>query len=112
MSPQFLPVPADDTGWITVALVAPWSTFGSGVQYRRKNGIVTVALDAQHSSSYSAQTTVFTLPVGFRPARRVLFPHFFGGVALGQVSAAGVVLVGESATAAMVYAFGSVSFPV
>lgn len=112
MSPQVWPAPAEDTGWIPVTLAAPWTAFGNGVAYRRKNGMVTVAIDAQHASSYSSQTAVFTLPAGFRPARRVLFPHFYGGLALGQVSSAGVVSVGEAATAALNYAFAVVTFPV
>lgn len=61
---------APDTGWIAPTLVGGWSNYGSGyvpARYRRLNGIVYAQGLVRFGSG-----TIFTLPVGFRPAFNML----------------------------------------
>lgn len=55
----------EDTGWITAPLVNSWVTAAAGeeVEYCRLNGMVLL----KGRAALGSATTVFTLPVGFRP---------------------------------------------
>lgn len=55
----------DDTGWITAT-----GNYGNPVSYRRKNGYVHFSSSQGSKNLTKGQyVTVFTLPVGFRPAK-------------------------------------------
>lgn len=96
-----------DTGWIYVGAVgAPpfqggWVNYGAGyvpVRFRRKDGVVHV-----QGLGKSGSGTIFTLPVGFRPAFNMLTPAIDGvnGIARTDVNANGTVVAAAGASVAL-----------
>lgn len=64
-----------DTGWITPTLGNSWVSFDAGAtfdipQYRRFNGVVFLKGEMKSGTS---NTTVFTLPAGYRPLKQISF---------------------------------------
>lgn len=72
-------VPAAGDGWQTPSFTAPWTNYGS-TGYRlprfRRDGqwVVIEGLAATGGTSVSGTSTVFTLPVGYRPDDGYAFP--------------------------------------
>lgn len=60
------------TAWITPTLNSPWTCPTSVVQYRR-DGVGNVVLQGQAETGTTG-TTIFTLPVGYRPSKQQSFP--------------------------------------
>lgn len=89
-----------DSGWTSASLGASWVAFTGGnpvaPQYRLKGGVVYL----QGSMKSGVQTTtIFTLPVGYRPLHDSLFSCFSnngsaGGTAEISIDASGNVHVG------------------
>lgn len=72
--------------WTNVTFINGWTNFGGGlqgVQYRLVGDMVQVRGSAKNSTAIGTQTlsTIFTLPIGFRPpAWSILVPAMSGGV--------------------------------
>lgn len=83
-----------DTGWITATLGNSWVAFGApyvAPQYRKFNGLVYISGEMK---SGTTATTVFTLPVGYRPAQQHAFStNSVSGTAAITILASGVVRV-------------------
>lgn len=77
-----------DTGWLDLTYNTGWGDFGTGAgeyygaQYRRVNDIVYMRGLVKRTSGSSY--TIGTLPSGFRPLKRPLYPSNQGG-AFGRV---------------------------
>ena len=68
-------LPQNDSGWITPTLNSPYTHFGSpygDVQYRKIGNIVNIQ-GLVNANSASNQSTIFTLPSGYRPSLRLIF---------------------------------------
>ena len=70
-------MPENDSGWITPTLNSPFTNFSASpdfapVEYRKIGDIVSVQglVDA---NSASGGSTIFTLPSGYRPKKRLIF---------------------------------------
>lgn len=63
-----------DTGWLAPSYQNGWVDYGAGgyspVEYRRRDGITYIEGLAKNGT---VNSTIFTLPVGFRPARKIRF---------------------------------------
>lgn len=82
-----------DTGWQTPTLASPWTASSQAPRYRRINGVV--YLDGRVEDG-AASSTIFTLPVGYRPSQALFIRTTQGGInadARLQVAAGGVVSV-------------------
>lgn len=63
-----------DLGWVSPTLLNSWANFGSGFQtarYRRLAG--RVEIQGLVTGGTGPASTVFTLPVGYRPAAALIF---------------------------------------
>jgi hypothetical protein len=79
--------------WQVPSFGASWSDFGSQefVRYRKVgNQVIGVGLAKRTSG---AVTTIYTLPVGFRPTRQTIRPTVIHGTTVGMldISTAGVI---------------------
>lgn len=98
----------DDSGWLVPTMGAGW-TPNSGNGYRRKNGNVTVNLNAG-KANYASGEIIFTMLDGFRPDRTFYVAgQISGGVRFWQVGADGTV---RAVGAGTVGILGSVTYPV
>lgn len=65
------------TNWTPVTFEANWSNFGGEyqtVQFKKFGDLVFIrGLATSGAAAWSAQPTIFTLPVGFRPLSRLMF---------------------------------------
>lgn len=92
-----LPAALADTGWLDVTFQNGWVNFDARkVQYRRRGNEVWLRGIAK--SGTVGAVAAFTLPVGFRPASRVVVDNYFaspcnGGFAVIGVSGDGTVRV-------------------
>lgn len=94
-----------DSGWLAPALAANWANFGAGevaAGYRKDaTGQVWIKGLVKKSVALAPPDTVFTLPVGYRPAANWRFvTHSAAGTATWVVTTAGLVQLtsGGSAT--------------
>ncbi|CAM1343790.1 hypothetical protein [Tenacibaculum amylolyticum] len=65
----------EDSGWQTPILLNGIQNYDSsyqGVRYRKKNGVVYIE-GAVKGGGAGLLTVIFTLPVGFRPSKRLIF---------------------------------------
>lgn len=97
-----------DGGWVTPTLGSGWTAFAS-VRYKVKNGFCYIT-GGFAKSTYSAAETLFTLPVGARPAYGTYVIGVFSGTLKEvNVSTAGAVTVNQAGTGGVAF---STSFPV
>ncbi len=61
----------EDTGWVSVTPNTGFAAYGTGIQVRRRNGVVYVTVTCYRSGASvgsSTPLTVATLPAGYRPS--------------------------------------------
>ena len=82
-------MPENDSGWITATLSSPFTNFSADasftpVEYRKIGDIVNIQglMDANSASNGS---TIFTLPVGYRPKKRLIFTVENGNTVTARV---------------------------
>ena len=83
--------------WSTATLVNSWANFGSGnqdAQYRKIGDIVYVRGMVKNGTT-TAGTTIYNLPVGYRPLTQQVFPTIDGNNAIGRfdVTTAGNLII-------------------
>lgn len=81
------PVDNTDGTWLTPTLASGWTDYGGTyvpVRYMRKDGMVTIQCMATTSSINS---TIFTLPAGYRPAYIIMGAGVTQNQAMGNASA-------------------------
>lgn len=82
------------SAWVAATLQNSWANYGSGLpdaEYRRsQDGRVTLRGVVKRSTAASAGTTIFTLPAGFRPAKRPAWPGT--SINIGETVHAGAML--------------------
>lgn len=106
----------EDTGWVVVSPASGWTGDGGTIRLRRKNGQVTVVWNLIRSASAAAgaTTTMFTVPVGYRPSLSILgVTDVVGAVAGGvNLSSSGILSHrNDEALAEPDRASGSLSWP-
>lgn len=110
--------PLEDTQWTNATLGAAWTNYGGGyasARYRRVNNVVYVQGLIKASSATASNTTMFTLPAGYRPSANIIFSsRAAGGVQFRlDVQSAGAVIAPEGVGAtATDYVSVNISFPV
>jgi hypothetical protein len=64
-----------DIGWITPTLLNGWANFGGGYQAARYRRLVSGQVEIQGlvAGGTGPPQTIFTLPVGYRPAKALIF---------------------------------------
>lgn len=73
----------DDTGWINAT-----GNYNNPVRYRRKNGwVYFTSSTGTVNIQQDAYTTIFTLPINFRPSQRVQIASDSGGATTRAVVA-------------------------
>ncbi len=70
-------MPENDSGWIEPTLNSPFTNFTANtdfapVEYRKIGNIVNIQ-GLINANSASNASTIFTLPVGYRPKKRLIF---------------------------------------
>jgi len=100
------PFPESDAGFIG----APNVTSTEGRVYRR-DGQATLHIEFTTTAAISAGTTLFTVPSGYRPPKRI-FPLVMGAgvIYLVQINTAGVAALAGGALSSGVQHLGSVSY--
>lgn len=77
------------TNWTNVTFATNWSNNGSGyqnVQYKKVGDLVFIrGLATSNANAWNANTTIFTLPAGFRPSNRLVFSQIMAGNTAGRV---------------------------
>lgn len=106
---------ATDSGWITVGTTgAPtygssWAGYTSGgwtaAAFRRVGGSVFLAGVSQKSASWSSGETVYTMPAGYRPSRRVRMFVEQGSAQIAQIETTGEVKLMFSGSSGATVAF-------
>lgn len=94
--------------WINVSPQSPWTTYSNRTPGYRKNDMGIVFLRGEITSG-SLGATIFTLPSGYRPARRIWFAinanNEFGII---QIEPTGIVM--QSIGTPNVVGIGNISF--
>lgn len=81
-------MPENDSGWITPTLNSPFTHYDTNlfgpVEYRKIGDIVNIQglLNVNNASN---QSTIFTLPVGYRPKKRLIFTVENGNLVTARV---------------------------
>jgi hypothetical protein len=70
-------MPENDSGWIEITLNSPFTAFTVSTdfgnpEYRKIGNIVNIQ-GLVNANSASNASTIFTLPVGYRPKKRLIF---------------------------------------
>jgi len=70
-------MPENDSGWIEITLDSPFTAFTGSTdfgnpEYRKIGNIVNIQGLIEVNSASNA-STIFTLPVGYRPKKRIIF---------------------------------------
>ena len=62
----FVQAEFEDSGWVSPSFINSFYDAGN-TRYRLKNGVVTIAINTGRSVTPPNDTTIFSLPVGYRP---------------------------------------------
>lgn len=98
--------------WITPTLLNGVTNYAGGLAPVRyyKNEFNTVCLDGI-SSSVATETIIFTLPVGYRPSKRLYIPTVVGNV-FGrlEIGTDGSVKLGNGSASTIYISYGGIAF--
>lgn len=98
--------------WIMPTLLNGVTNYASGIAPVRyyKNEFNTVCLDGT-SSSVPSETIIFTLPVGYRPSKRLLVPTVVGtGFGWIKIDSDGSVKLGNGSASTVYISYGGITF--
>lgn len=102
----------EQEAWITPTLLNGVTNYASGLAPVRyyKNKFNTVCLDGI-SSSVATETTIFALPVGYRPSKRLLVPTVINtGLGWIRIDSDGTVKLGNGSTSTAYISYGGITF--
>lgn len=82
-------MPENDSGWIEITLTSPFTAFTTSPdfgnpEYRKTGDIVNIQ-GLINANSASDGSTIFTLPSGYRPKKRLIFTQQNGNAATARV---------------------------
>lgn len=111
--PVWTPDPSQDTGWISLGLPAGGVTIAGGGTpgYRRLNGVTYLRGSFQNVPT-GVSTTIYTLPVGFRPIENLYTTSQFNTTAqqgVAVITNGQIQLYASSSTAAY-HSMGAINF--
>lgn len=102
----------EQEAWITPTLLNGVTNYAGGIAPVRyyKNEFNTVCLDGI-SSSVATETTIFTLPVGYRPSKRLLVPTVINtGLGWIRIETDGSVKLGANSASSIYISYGGITF--